>query len=139
MSGKHKIVFYPVGNGDTSQIVLSNGSRFLIDFCHRKVAEDEDDPRIDLKARLNEELKDAKRDYFDMVAFTHADLDHISGSTEFFELRHAAKYQGEGRIKINELWVPAAMLLEEVTREQLSDEFALWRKEARALIRRRRH
>lgn len=66
-----------------------------------------------------------------MVAFTHADTDHISGSTEFFELRHAATYQGEGRIKIDELWVPAAMLVEEVKRDQLSDEFAILRREAR--------
>jgi len=128
---QHKIVFYPVGNADTCQISLAGGRRVLFDFCHRRCAEDDDDPRIDLKKRLKEELDAAKRDYFDMVAFTHADTDHICGSTDFFELRYATKYQGDGRIKINELWVPAAMLIEEVSREQLSDEFAIWRREAR--------
>ncbi len=131
MATTHTITFYPVGNGDTCQIALAGGTRVLFDYCHRRVAEDDDDPRIDLKKHLQDELKAAKRDSFDMVAFTHADTDHISGSTEFFELRHAAKYQGAGRIKIDELWVPAAMLVEDVTREQLSDEFALLRKEAR--------
>lgn len=131
MADTHNIVFYPVGNGDTTQIIMAKGRRFLFDFNHCKAAEDEKDPRIDLHKRLKDDLKAAKRDYYDMVAFTHADLDHICGSTDFFELHHAEKYQGNGRIKINELWVPAAMLIEEVTRDQQSDEFALWRKEAR--------
>lgn len=66
-----------------------------------------------------------------MVAFTHADTDHIENSTEFFELRHASKYQGNGRIKIDTLWVPAAMVLETETNGQQSSEFVLWRQEAR--------
>lgn len=131
MATKHEIVSYPVGNGDTTQIILAGGKRCLLDFNHCKAAENDKDPRIDLHKHLTDELKAAKRDYYDMVGFTHADLDHICGSTEFFELQHADKYKGNGRIKINELWVPAAMLLEEVSRDQMSDEFALWRKEAR--------
>ena len=119
MAQAHKIVFYPVGNGDTSQIILDGGHRILFDFCHLRKAEDEEDPRIDLKSRLKEELDGAKRDDFDVVAFTHADTDHISGCTEFFHFDHAAKYQGDGRIKIKELWVPAALLIEEVERDKL--------------------
>lgn len=131
MTDKHQVVFYPVGNGDTSQIILTGGRRVLFDFCHRKKAADPATAEIDLKKRLGDELAAAKRDYFDVVAFTHADLDHIQASTEFFELQHAARYQGNGRIKIQQLWVPAAMLLGEVTRDQLSDEFAILRNEAR--------
>lgn len=131
MAQVHKIVFYPVGNGDTCQVILAGGRRILFDFCHLRAAEDDADPRIDLKKQLKEELGAANRDDLDVVAFTHADTDHISGSTEFFDLRHAAKYQGEGRIKINELWVPAALLIDEVKRDQLSNEFAILRREAR--------
>jgi hypothetical protein len=131
MATAHKVLFYPVGNGDTSQIVLSGGRRVLFDFCHRRNGEDKECPLIDLKSRLKEELKSAKRDYFDVVAFTHADVDHICGSTEFFELQYAAKYQGEGRVKIKELWVPAAILLEEASNDQQSDEFVILRQEAR--------
>jgi len=131
MAQKHDIIFYPVGNGDTTQIITANRRRILFDFNHCKAAEDAADPRIDLHKHLKRELSEAKRDYFDLVAFTHADLDHICGSTNFFELRHSGAYQGGDRTKINELWVPAAMLIEEVRRDQLSDEFALWRKEAR--------
>ncbi|MDN7805802.1 MBL fold metallo-hydrolase [Burkholderia gladioli] len=131
MRDKHQIIFYPVGNGDTTQIILSSGKRVLFDFCHRDKAEDPKTPEIDLKARLKEDLKAADRDYFDVVAFTHADLDHIQGSTDFFELQHAKKYHGEGRIKIRELWVPAAMLLEEADKDHQKDEFVLLRQEAR--------
>ena len=128
---QHTVKFYPVANGDTSQIVLSNGRRVLMDFCHREKGEDPDSPEIDLKRQLRDELEAVDRDYFDVVAFTHADLDHIQGSTEFFELQHAAIYQGDGRIKISELWVPAAMLLEEADKDQQKDEFVLLRQEAR--------
>lgn len=127
----HKVIFYNVGNGDTSQIILENKKRLLFDYCHRKKGEDPKDPLIDLKKRLTDELKAAGRDYFDVVAFTHGDDDHICGSTEFFELLHAEKYQGKDRVKIRELWVPAAMILEPSTQEQKSDEVILWRQEAR--------
>jgi hypothetical protein len=131
MPEKHQVVFYPVGNGDTSQVVLAHGRRVLFDFCHRANAENTDTPEIDLKKRLREELKAAGRDYFDVVAFTHADADHIMGSTEFFELQHATKYQGKDRIKIRQLWVPAAMVLESASDDQQSDEFVILRQEAR--------
>jgi|TARA_R110001606_G_scaffold399262_1_gene582863 hypothetical protein len=127
----HKVIFYPVGNGDTTQIVLSAGRRVLFDFRHTGKAEDSDEPEIDLEAHLKEELDNAGRDYFDVVAFTHADRDHIQGSTDFFELQHAKKYQGDGRVKINELWVPAAMLLEEADNDHQQEEYILLRQEAR--------
>jgi hypothetical protein len=131
----HKVIFYPVQNGDTSQIILSNGKRLLFDFRHVQKGEDESEPVIDLKSQLKSELVDANRDYFDVLAFTHADLDHILHSTEFFELLHASKYQGNGRIKVRELWVPAAMLLESSTIDQRGAEFVVWRQEARHRLR----
>lgn len=127
----HRVVFYPVGNGDTSQIVLENDKRLLFDFRHCKKTEDGGCPEINLAERLRSELKEANRDDFDVVALTHGDSDHIENSTEFFELRHAAKYQGNGRIKIKTLWVPAAMVLECGTNDNQSSEFVIWRQEAR--------
>jgi len=131
MSTTHNILFYPVGNGDTSQIILSNGRRILFDYCHRRNGEDKENPMIDLDSRLKNELKNTEQVHFDVVAFTHADVDHISGSTEFFELQHAVKYQGDGRIKISQLWMPAAMLLEEASNNQQSNEFVILRQEGR--------
>lgn len=128
----HKVIFYPVKNGDTSQIIVNNGKRLLFDFRHLKVGEGEEEPAIDLKSQLEDELTKAKRNYFDVLALTHGDMDHISHSTEFFELWHDTKYQSSRRIKINELWVPAAMVLESSTMAQwmAKSEFVIWRQEA---------
>lgn len=131
MATKHEVIFYPVGNGDTTQIILDNGKRILFDFRHKQCAEEESTPEIDLKATLKKDLADAGKESFDVVAFTHADNDHIEGSADFFWLEHAKIYHGEGRIKIDQLWVPAAMLVEKATQEQLSEEFVLLRQEAR--------
>ena len=127
----HIVKFYPVGNGDCSQIVLENGKRLLFDYCHRRKAEDEDDPRIDLDAALSAELAAADRKGFDVLALTHLDEDHIANSTEFFRLDHAKKYQGDGRKMIDKLWVPAAAILE----KGLTGEAAVWRSEARHRLR----
>ena len=123
----HRVRFYPVGNGDCSQIVLSNKKRLLFDFCHRRKAEDRDDPRIDLHSALSEELAAAKRVGFEVFGLTHLDDDHIASSTEFFFLEHAKKYQSAGRKRIGVLWVPAAAILE----TGLTGEPAVWRSEAR--------
>ena len=123
----HTVKFYPVGNGDCSQIILSNKKRLLFDYCHRRKAEEKDDPQIDLCSALDGELAAARRRGFDVLALTHLDDDHIANSTEFFFLEHAMKYQGEGRKRIGELWVPAAAVLE----TGLTGEAAIWRSEAR--------
>ena len=130
----HQIIFYPVGNGDTSQIVLDNGKRILFDFKHLKKTEDGEGPEINLKDRLKSELKKIDKKSFDVVAFTHGDKDHIENSTEFFELWYSKKYQGVHRIKIDELWVPAAMILETASNDEQSDEFVIWRQEARCRL-----
>ena len=121
----HQVIFYPVGNGDTSQVVLENGKRILLDYRHLAKGEDGASPEIDLKSRLQKELRDANNKSFDVVAFTHGDGDHICGSTDFFELLHAEKYQGGDRVPIPELWVPSAMLLEGGTHENRADEYII--------------
>jgi hypothetical protein len=131
MTTTHQVTFFPVSNGDTVRVLLHGGRRILFDFCQKPDAEDEESPNADVKKLLKAELDVAGCDYFDVVAFTHADLDHIQGSTEFFWLEQAAKYQGPGRIKIRELWVPAAMVIECASHDQQSDEFVILRQEAR--------
>jgi len=112
------ITFYPLGDADCCKIDLANGRKLLFDFAHCKDSEDEDDLRIDLAEALRKDLESAHRDYFDVVAFTHGDMDHIRGSSEFFYLEHAKKYQSDERIRIKELWVPAAMIIEEGSKEE---------------------
>jgi len=126
---EHLVKFYPVGNGDTSQIILDNGKRILVDFFHSSAGEDDDHPKIDLKQVLKKELENESRDYFDVVMFTHGDKDHTEGSADFFEFDHAEKYKGNDRIKIKMLYVPAAMILE--SKNDVSEDYRVIQAEAR--------
>ena len=125
------VTFYPVGNGDTSLIETKSGKLILMDFYQRPSPIDPTKPEFDVAAALRAKLAAADRNYLDVVAFTHADLDHINGSTDFFHLVHAKKYQGDGRIFIKDLWVPAAMLLEIEDDNAGSEELMVWGREAR--------
>ncbi len=123
--------FFPLGNADTARLDLADGRKILIDFAAMRCDDDEDDQRCDLPATLRRDLRKAGRDYFDAVCITHTDTDHCKGFGDFFWLDHAALYQGKGRVKITELWVPAAAILE----ENLKDDARLVRAEARYRMR----
>ena len=108
-----QIHFFPLGNADTARLDLADGRKILFDYAAMRCADDPYDKRCDLPTELSRDLHKAGRDYFDAVCITHTDSDHCKGFGEFFWLEHAAKYQGIGRVKIKELWVPAAAILEE--------------------------
>lgn len=127
----HTATFHPIGNADSCLIELERGKKLLFDYANMRDPDDDADKRIDLSSELKSVLETANRDYFDVVAFTHADDDHIHGSSEFFFLEHAEKYQSADRIKIKELWVPSAMILE----EGVDDEARILRTEARHRLR----
>lgn len=124
-----KLTFYPLGNADCCLMDLSNGQKCLFDYAATRCLDDKEDKRIDLPKALREDLDNADRDFYDVVAFSHLDLDHIKGSSEFFHLEHDKKFQGKGRVKINELWVPAAVIVED--KETLGEEHAIIQREAR--------
>ena len=109
----HKVTFFPLGNADCCRIDLANGKKLLFDFADARNQEDPEDKRIDLPSTLLDDLNEANRSSYDIVAFTHLDDDHICGSSEFFFLEHASKYQGIDRVKIDTLWVPASVICEE--------------------------
>lgn len=123
----HKLTFFPLGNADCIRIELANGRQLLFDYAAMRDESDKDDLRIDLPTRLRDDLRAAKRTDYDVVAFTHLDDDHVKGAADFFWLEHATKYQGKDRIKITELWVPAAAL----TEEGCEDDARVIRQEAR--------
>lgn len=111
-----KITFYPVGNADTFVIDLAGGEKFVFDYANRRTGED-GDKRCDLPAELRKDLGD--RAYYDVAVFTHLDTDHTDGMTDFFYLEHDPKFQGKTsdgkkRIKMETMWVPAAVLTEEL-------------------------
>jgi glyoxylase-like metal-dependent hydrolase (beta-lactamase superfamily II) len=127
----HKLTLFPLGNADSYLIELSGGHKFLFDYANVRDPQDETDLRIDLPGALREKLDTAGLDGFDVVAFTHLHEDHICGATEFLELRHDDEYQGDERIEIGELWVPAAA----ITEEDLEGEAAVLQAEARHRLR----
>lgn len=108
-----KVTFYPLGNADCYQLDLAGGEKLLIDFADVADPNDQEDRRIALASTLRDDLAAAKRTSYDLVAFTHLDDDHIHGSTDFFYLEHAKKYQDDDRVKIDLLMVPAAAIVEE--------------------------
>lgn len=99
----------------------------LFDYAATRDPKDKNDKRCDLPTELRVDLKSRERNAYRVVAFTHLDDDHICGSSEFFYLEHADKYQSEDRIRIDELWVPAAAIIE----EGCEDEARIIRAEAR--------
>ena len=125
------INFFPLGNADTLRLDLADGRKVLVDYAAMRNADDDEDKRCDLPAELRRDLRKAGQDFFDAVCITHIDSDHCKGFGEFFWLKHAAKYQSDGRIKIKELWVPAAAVLE----ENLTGDARLIRAEARHRLR----
>ena len=121
----HQIKCYPLGNADTSLVLLKNGKRILFDYANTKTDAD-DDKSIDLPAELNTDVEND----FDVVAFTHADEDHVTGFSEYFFLEHDTKYQKGNRKKIKDIWVPAAVLLQKDA-DIKHDDGKLLKKEAR--------
>jgi len=121
------MTFFPLGNADTTLIRLANNDLVLMDYANMRVEDDPTDKRIDLPKALRDELDDAGRESFRVVAFTHLDNDHICKARDFFWFDHARTLQGDDRVKIDELWVPAAA----ITETDLADDAWTIRAEAR--------
>lgn len=127
----HKLNFFPLGNADCTRIDLHGGDQILIDYAAMRDPACKDDLRIDLPVELRKDLEARSRDFYNVVMFTHLDDDHIRGASEFFYFEHATKYQGKvngkDRIKMREMWVPAAV----ITEGGCTDEDRIIRQEAR--------
>ena len=122
-----KVHFFPLGNADTLRIDLADGRRLLVDYADTRNRDDKDDRRCDLPEELRRDLRRAGRNFYDAVCITHLDNDHCKGFGDFFWLQHAKAYQDDSRIRISELWVPAAAVLE----PNLKDDARIVRAEAR--------
>ena len=122
-----KVHFFPLGNADTVRLDLADGRKVLVDYADMRCPDDEEDLRCDLPAELRRDLAKACRNHFDAVCITHLDNDHCTGFGEFFWLEHAKAYQADDRIRMTELWVPAAAICE----DGLDGDARLVRQEAR--------
>jgi hypothetical protein len=125
----HTLTFYPLGNADCCLIDLENGKKVLFDFGDEGNPDDPDDKRIDLCATLREDMADAGKSKYEILAITHLDNDHTCKAETYFFFDHAAKYQGKGRFPFDTLYVPAGVITE--SRNGLGDGAKAIQAEAR--------
>jgi hypothetical protein len=106
------LTFFPTGNADTTLLRLADERLVLFDFADMRNPDDRFDARCDLKLEMRREMERAGQDDFAVVCFTHLDDDHVCRASAFFWFRYADKYQGPGRVKFREMWVPAGAITE---------------------------
>jgi len=122
-----KVTFYPLGNADSYLIQTDQNKYFIFDFAEMRNPEDNADKRMPLKENLKKDIGWPIRNYVDVLAISHGDNDHVKGISDTFWLEHAKTYQDANKIIINELWVPAALIVEEGS----EDDTKIIRQEAR--------
>ncbi len=134
------ITYFPVGNGDTCFIQLSDKTAFVIDLNVTEAASDvEDKSRYDVHGHLLKEVRydgDA-RPHVDVFLLSHPDQDHIRGFTGVFYVGDPTKYTKQdkerGLIVIDELWF-APRIFWPWEGKQLTDDAKAFRKEAERRI-----
>ena len=92
---KRGFVFWPVGTGDSSTIVVKENKVIMqIDLHHLEKAEDSDEPHVPIIDELVRLLpKNNDKPYLSVFVLTHPDQDHINGFSEFLK-----------KVKVDEIW-----------------------------------
>ncbi len=123
--GEASIVYFPVGNGDTTLIRLADGTSLLIDSNITKDAINKDNSeRYDVYSFLYKELKkEMGIRHLDAFILTHADDDHCRGIGDICYLGDPDEYSDgdkkNGLIVIDELWfTPRLFLTEEAQKSE---------------------
>lgn len=123
----HNITFFPVGNGDMTLITTDKVINILMDCNMKKSAEEESNNDYDCNEYLHDNLQyDNGVAYVDALFLTHSDHDHCRGMVEYFNLC-APEKMDDTKIRINELFVPARLL---VDTDHKNDDADAIRKEA---------
>src|SRR5258708_3922305 len=133
------ITFFPVGNGDTALIKLSDKSTLIVDCNIRCDANDEEvEECYDVHSHLLAELQrdDKKRPVTDAFILTHADQDHCRGFETSFHTGDPSSYAKEEdapeKIIIAELWFSRRLFSN--YEEPLCDEAKAFKKEVERRI-----
>jgi hypothetical protein len=94
------VVFWPVGTGDSSTIVVTDGVLIQIDLNDRDKADDDDNPEVPVVDLLVETLPTGPdgRPFLAAFVLTHADKDHCSGFADLLD-----------KATIGELWATPRM------------------------------
>lgn len=131
-----RIKYYPVENGDTSLITLSDETTILVDINITNDSTDEgEEQRYDvLRDLLDFELKKSnKKPFVDVFVLTHPDQDHCRGYEKYFYQGSPSDYSEEDKknelIIINELWYTPRVF--EVYTSDLNSDAKIFKKEAK--------
>jgi beta-lactamase superfamily II metal-dependent hydrolase len=119
-------VFWPVGCGDSTTVVINKDTIVQIDVHHVADAEEEDDPRIPIVDRLIELLpKKSGKPYLAAFGATHLDRDHVQGFADLLD-----------RVVIGDLWFTPRILWEQKQDDQaeLCEDAKAFEKEAERRI-----
>lgn len=94
------LVFWPVGCGDATTVVVDNDTVLQFDVNHLEAADDDEDPRVSVIDELVEHLPIVdERPYLSVFCLTHLDNDHCRGFEELLD-----------RVAIGEMWVGSPSL-----------------------------
>lgn len=110
---EHALIFWPVGTGDSTTIVVDRDADVVVqvDLHHVGESENDDDPRSPIVDELIKLLP--KRDgkpYLAAFGATHLDMDHIQGFADLLE-----------RVTIGDLWFTPRVLWEQDQDELCED------------------
>lgn len=134
-----RIKYYPVGNGDTSLITLSDETKILIDIniTNDSIDEEEKDRYDVLRDLLDIELKRLNnKPFVDVFILTHPDNDHCRGFETYFYQGDPNDYSESDKenelIIINELWFTPRIF--EVNIDELNSDAEIFKNEAQRRI-----
>ena len=119
---KQGFVFWPVGTGDSTTIVVQDKVIVQVDLHHLEASEDQEDLRADVVDRLIELLP--KRDgkpYLSVFVLTHPDKDHCLGFVDLLS-----------RVTIGEIWFSPRIFRE--FHKDLCNDAQSFRKEAKRRV-----
>jgi len=95
--------FWPVGNGDSTTISISEEVKIQIDLHHMVAAEDDDEEYYPVVDHLVESLPEVDGSpYLSVFALTHPDKDHIQGFDKLLE-----------QATIGELWLTPRIFIDD--------------------------
>ncbi len=115
-------LFWPVGCGDTTTVVINDAVVMQIDLNDGAIAESDDNERIPVVDELVAKLPRRNgKPYLSCLALTHPDLDHCKGVADLLK-----------RIVVGELWHTPRIFRE--YHADLSDDAKAFRKEAKRRV-----
>ena len=112
------LVFWPVGNGDSTSIVVDSKTYLQVDLNHLEKSDDDNDSSWAVVDELSERLPKVNgRPYLAVFALTHPDQDHCRGFAELLD-----------KVDIGELWFTPRIFSE--YNKDLCDDAKDFKKEA---------